>query len=94
VTAKLHPKDVSMSQTLKAWIHWVKKNPIDDDQLQHALETERVLNALTEATARLEMAVKALEEIKLAATKGDETSTELECHHLAEEALAEIKGMG
>lgn len=29
----------------------------------------------------------ALEEIKDAATKGDETTTEIECHHIAENAL-------
>jgi hypothetical protein len=28
---------------LKAWVHWVKLNPLDDDQLQHALATERLL---------------------------------------------------
>jgi hypothetical protein len=30
-------------QTLEAWVHWVKLNPIDDDQLQHARETEKLI---------------------------------------------------
>lgn len=36
---------------------------------------------------------RALEAIKERATKGDETTTELECHHLAEDTLAKVNSI-
>jgi hypothetical protein len=37
--------------TLRAWIHWVKLNPKDEDQLAHALATESIFDQLTATRA-------------------------------------------
>lgn len=44
-------------------------------------------------TRMLERALVALNQIKKAAVKGDETTTELECHGLADDAIADIEAI-
>ena len=36
---------------LKTWVHWVKLNPLSEDQLEHAKSTEEVLRKMEEAEA-------------------------------------------
>lgn len=37
------------AETLKAWLHWAKTNPVDDDQLQLAISIEEAIAAEREA---------------------------------------------
>lgn len=59
-------------------------NQGDKDLIAHGSTDIKIL------LEALDIAVEALEEIKRAALNGDETSTELNCHHLSEDALAKI----
>lgn len=45
---------------------------------------------LSKIMKALDIALEALVEIKRTALKGDETSTELNCHHLSKDALTKI----
>lgn len=55
-----------------------------------ALEQANV--KIKELEANLTIAVEALEGIQRASTKGDETSTELECYYRAGDALEKLRG--
>jgi len=60
------------------------------EELENNLESRDWI--IDRLEAKLLIAVEALEGIQKASTKGDETTTELECHYCAGDALKKLRG--
>ena len=62
--------------TLRAWTHWVMKNPLDEHQLAHAKSTNDLFALLETREARIAQLEAALREAKLAIVALETTQKE------------------
>jgi hypothetical protein len=77
-----------MSDKLKAWAHWAKLTPIDEDQREMALEIERLLKsvrALEDFTAWLEAGFAGM-------FGAPGRPKEIDAYERIQERLAELRG--